>query len=277
MSSIAVRNDLSTRSDTTGDPPRWLLYALAGAFMVALGALFLAPGGTVLDRLRALMGGICAQLPTHTFSPGGQRLPLCSRNTGIYLGFSLTTITQFVRGRWRAARLPSGWVAAALLAGVAIMGVDGFNSVFVDLHLPHLYQPNNYLRLATGTLTGTAMAAFLLPVANGILWRKSDGRTLYPSLQKLVWMVPVLFGAWLAVTLNWGLLLYPIALLSSAGVIVALTLINLTFVLAISGKVERYQRLIQAVPVFALAMTLAVSELFGLFLLNQALLHTIGA
>ncbi len=276
MSSIAVRDDLSTRDDA-GDPPRWLLYALAGAFVIALGALFFAPGGTLLDRLRALMGGICAQLPTHSFWPGGQRLPLCSRNTGIYLGFSLTTITQFVRGRWRASRLPSGLVAAVLLAGVALMAVDGFNSLFLDLHLPHLYQPNNYLRLATGTLTGTAMAAFLLPVANGILWRRSDERTLYPSLQKLVWMVPVLFGGWLAVAVNWGLLLYPIALLSSAGVVLALTLINLTFVLALSGKVERYRRVIQAAPVFALAMTLAVSELFGLFLLNHALLHTIGA
>src|SRR5579883_3419556 len=84
----------------------------------------------LLDRLRALDGGICAQLPTHSFYPGGQRLPLCSRNTGIYLGYMLTFITLFLTGRGRATQFPRWPMALALLACVAALGIDGFNSLF---------------------------------------------------------------------------------------------------------------------------------------------------
>jgi uncharacterized membrane protein len=276
MSTIVTQREIAAE-DATREPPRWLLITLGAVYLVALSVLIFAPGGTIIDRLRALDAGICAQLPTHSFYPGGQRLPLCARNTGIYLGFMLCIAVQFARGRGRAVGLPRGWVAVVLLGGIVLMGIDGFNSLFLDLHLPHLYQPNNFLRLATGLLTGTAMASFLLPVANGVLWREGDERTLYPSLRKLVWMLPVLLLAFLAVASTTAWLLYPIALISTAGVVLALSLINLTFMLAITGKVERFGRAIQAAPIFTLAATLAVGELIGLFFLNHAVLQTIGA
>ena len=258
------------------DPPQWLLLGLGAAFAVALLALAFWPGGTLIERLRALDSGICAQLPTHSFYPGGQRLPLCSRNTGIYLGLGMGVIALFARGKGRSARMPQGWVALTLLGFVALMGIDGFNSLFLDLHLPHLYQPNNLLRLTTGLLTGTAMAAFLVPVTNGILWRRPDARAAYGSLRFLVLLVPFLLLAFLAVVSQWGWLLYPIALLSSAAVVLALTLINLTFVLALSGYVERFDRAVQVAPAFSLAVGLALLELLGLFFLKQSMLQGIS-
>ena len=257
------------------DPPQWLLIGLGVAFAVALLALAFWPGGTLIERLRALDSGICAQLPTHSFYPGGQRLPLCSRNTGIYLGLGIGVMAIFARGKGRSARMPQGWVALTLLGFVALMGIDGFNSLFLDLHLPHLYQPNNLLRLTTGLLTGTAMAAFLVPVTNGILWRKPDTRAAYGSLRFLLPLVPFLLLAFLAVVSQWGWLLYPIALLSSAAVVLALTLINLTFVLALSGRIERFDRALQVAPVFSLAIGLALLELLGMFLLKQSMLQGI--
>ena len=272
---VQLQNKQAT--DTNTLPPKWLLISLGAGYLISMAVILFFPGATLIDRLRALDGGICAQLPTHTFYPGGDRLPLCARNTGIYLGFSLGLLLTWGRGRWRVAGLPTGWVAALLLGGIALMGIDGVNSLFLDMHLPHLYQPNNMLRLATGLLTGTAMVSFLVPVVNSILWKRVDTRTIYPRLRTLGLIVPVLLLAFLAVISGFGFLLYPLAIISSVGVVLALSFINLTFIVAFTGKAERYEHVLQAFPVFTLAIVLAITELVVLFNVNHMLLQKIGA
>src|SRR3989442_3292909 len=136
----------------------WLVGALVLSYLGLLAVLVLVPGSSLLDRLRWLDSGICAQLPSHSFYPGGERLPLCARNTGIYLGFIVTLLTLYATGRGRAQRLPPWPIVAVLASGVGILIIDGFNSFLLDLGLPHLYHPHNVIRLATGLITGIALA-----------------------------------------------------------------------------------------------------------------------
>lgn len=257
-------------------PPDWLLAGLGVAYIGALAALVFLPGGTLLDRLRVLDGGICAQLPSHSFFPGGQQLPLCARNTGIYLGFASTLLVLVVAGRTRVMRLPAVGVAVVLVLAVAMLGVDGFNSFFRDLRLPHLYQPHNLLRLGTGLATGTAMASFLLPVANSLIWRREDDRPAFASFGQLAVMVPVLLIAFLAVASQASWLLYPLALLSTAGLVAALTLINMVFVLGISGRTGRIEGARALLPALTVALILAVVELLALSLLKTSILQRMG-
>ncbi|HET9109736.1 MAG TPA: DUF2085 domain-containing protein [Ktedonobacterales bacterium] len=258
------------------EPPTWALVALAAAYVVALAALIFLPGASLLDRLRALDGGICAQIPSHSFYPAGQQLPLCARNTGVYLGFALGFLTLVGAGRLRASRLPRLPVALLLLGLVGFMGVDGFNSLFVDLGLPHLYQPQNILRLISGLGTGVAMVAFIAPVSNGLLWRHEDTRPSFRSFGQLAVVVPLLLLALLAVGSQTAWLLYPIAILSSVGLLLALTLVNLVFLVSFSPLIGRFVRWRQIFPVFTLAVTLAVIELTLLFKLKLALLHALA-
>jgi uncharacterized membrane protein len=260
-----------------GNPPHWLVFGLAAGYVAALLGLIFLPGGTLLERLRALDGGICAQLPTHSFYPGGQQLPLCARNTGIYMGFSCTLLVLWASGRGRVMRLPSLPVALVLGAAVVVMAVDGFNSLFLDLHLPHLYQPHNLLRLATGLGTGTAMAAFLLPVVNGLVWREEDDRPSFGSFGQLAVMLPVLLLTFLAVASQAGWLLYPLALMSSAGLVVAVSFINLVFVLGLRNRVGEIATVRQLFPLYSLVVVVAVVELLALFALKSALLYGLGA
>jgi uncharacterized membrane protein len=257
-------------------PPHWLLASLGIVYLAALAALVFLPGGSLLDRLRVLDGGICAQLPSHSFFPGGQQLPLCARNTGIYLGFASTLLVLLAAGRTRVMRLPAVGVAIVLVLAVAALGVDGFNSFFRDLQLPHLYQPHNLLRLGTGLATGTAMASFLLPVANSLIWRREDDRPVFTGFGQLAVMLPVLLIAFLAVASQAAWLLYPLALLSTAGLVAALTLINVVFVLGISGRTGRIERARAFLPVLTVAMALAVVELLALSLLKTSLLQRLG-
>ncbi len=257
-------------------PPQWVIVALTAGYVIAFAALVFAPGGTFIERLRALDGGICAQVPSHSFFPGGQQLPLCSRNTGIYLGFALTFLVLLGSGRLRASRLPGWGALTALALAVLAMAVDGFNSMFLDLHLPHLYQPHNLLRLATGLGTGTAMAAVLIPAANALIWRVDDKRKSFASLRALAWMLPVLALGFLAVGSQSVWLLYPIAILSSAGLVTALSLVNLTFLLGVSNVIGYFRSWRQFFPMFTVVIILAVIELMGMFFVKQAVLSALG-
>lgn len=274
MAAEQARTDLVTqRMPRMWEPPTWLLIALGALYLVALAALIFLPNGTLIDRLRALDGGICAQAPSHSFFPAGQQLPLCARNTGIYLGFSLGFFTLLGSGRLLSSRLPRLPVAISLLACVALMGIDGVNSLLNDLGAPHLYHPQNPLRLITGLGAGVAMVAFIMPVANGLLWRWEDTRPSFKSFGQLVVVAPLLLVAFLAVSSQVAWLLYPIALVSSFGLVMALTSVNLVFLICFTPFIGRFERWRQVLPVFTLALALAMIELTLLFKVKLALLH----
>lgn len=281
MSVEQARNAAEAESAVTApvrrdfEPPLWLLVVIAVAFLAALAALAWLPGATLIERLRALDAGICAQNPAHSFFPADQQLPLCARNTGIYIGFAATFLTLLGTGRLRASSFPSRTVAVILGLAVLVMAVDGFNSLFLDLGLPHPYQPHNLLRLATGLGTGVAMCTFIVPVANALIWKHEDERSSFGSPRALALMLPVLLLVFLAVASQVAPLLYPIALLSTGGLVMALSLVNLAFLLGVSGRVGRVSTWRQLVPVFALALVVALAELVALSLLKTSLLHAL--
>lgn len=262
-----------------GEPPQWLIVGLAVAYVVALAVLAFLPGATLIERLRALDGGICAQASSHSFFVGGEQLPLCSRNTGIYLGFTCAFLVLLATGRLRSAGFPGRWVMLVLGIAVLFMAEDGFNSLFLDLGLPHLYQPHNMLRLFSGLGTGTAMCAFIVPVANTLIWRDEDRRSSFRSLKDLGLMIPVLLLAFLAVgsfSAQADFLLYPIALLSSAGLVMALTLVNVVFFLGFSTRAGHFASWRQFFPFFTVAVIFALIELMALFALKTSVLHSLG-
>ena len=273
---IGPRAPTRRQAPRVWEPPLWALIALAALYVVVLAGLIFLPGDTLLDRLRSLDGGICAQLPSHSFFPAGEQLPLCARNTGIYLGFALGFLTLLGVGRVRASRLPRLPVAALLLALVGLMALDGFNSLFLDLGAPHLYQPQNVLRLMTGLGAGVAMVSFITPVTNGLLWRQEDTRPSFRSFAQLAVVLPLLLLALLAVASQTAWLLYPIAILSSLGLVLALTLVNLVFLISATPLVGRFERWRQALPFFTLAVALAVIELTLLFKLKLAVLQALA-
>lgn len=252
---------------------QWLVPALGAAYVAALAALVFLPGDTLIARLRALDGGICAQAGSHSYWPGGEQLPLCSRNTGIYLGFALTFFTLLALGRLRAVRFPGVAVAIILAAAVVFMAEDGFNSFLLDLGLPHLYHPDNRLRLASGLGTGVAMCVFLVPVANTLIWRDEGDGSAFRTPRQLAVMLPILLLGFLAVASPSGLVLYPVALLSTFGLVMALTLVNTVFLLGLTNRVGRFASLRAFFPFFTLAVVFAVIELLALFALKTRVLH----
>ena len=117
----------------------------------------------LLGKADSLGYAVCHRIDLRSFHLGVRQLPLCARCTGMYLGAVLGLAFQFFSASRRGANPP--WkVIAVLGVFVAAFGIDGVNS-FLALILQHglLYEPNNTLRLLTGTGMGLAIAAAIYP------------------------------------------------------------------------------------------------------------------
>ncbi len=200
-----------------------------GVFAATAGMLLLwllnTPAG-LLGKADAVGYAVCHRIAARSFQIAGRPVALCARCTGQYLGMLLGMIFQLALGRRRA-----GWprrdVVIVLGALVVVYGVDGVNSY---LHLLpgmerwYLYAPNNTLRLLTGTGTGIAVSAGLLPAFHRTIWRGWDRRPVFDGWVPLVGVLAL--GLLLDVLVLWEnpLILYPLALLSAATVLLILTM-----------------------------------------------------
>ncbi len=266
----------TARALVTATRPLWTTGFFAVFYLGLLALLIFLPGASLLDRLRWLDSGICAQIPSHSFYPGGERLPLCARNTGIYLGFIVTLIVLYSTGRGRAQQLPPWQMIVVLVSGIVALAIDGFNSLALDLGLPHLYEPHNLLRLATGLVTGLAMALLALPILNQLFWREQNQLRNLRSWKNLLVYLAVLMLCFFAVASQSIIVLYPLALLSTIGILIALSSINLILIIALSRRSGTFEYYRQLLPFFSLALILALGEMLALAQLKLTLLQSLG-
>lgn len=213
----------------------WLGWVFLGLVLALLGA-FLAAPGTLAHKLLLAMGGVCALRPDHSYFIGERQLPLEARMTGIYGGFLLTFLTLLLFKRWGAQRLGTKRSIALLALLFLSMAFDGLNSTFAELALPHLYQPTNPLRLATGLLSGIAIAPALLWLLSVVATpRTARPRAVVQSGWELLvfLLICTLFGA--LVMQGSPVFYLPVALISVVGITVTMMLATLLVVIVLGG------------------------------------------
>ena len=185
---------------------------------VAIGGWLAVGPGAFAHRAHLLLGGLCAQTPGHTFVLGDQPLPFDARMTGIYLGALLGFFALLVAGRARAARPPAIATWAILAGLVGAMGIDGTNSLLLDLGMWHPYAPENWLRVVTGTGAGVALAVVISFLAAATVWSPDavEARPLV-SARETIGLVAV--GLVLVPPVAWapGWVFVPVTLLLMAG------------------------------------------------------------
>jgi uncharacterized membrane protein len=218
----------AARADAAERPSRERGWRLA--FAALLGALLLGllawPGLPLNWKMYAAVHGVCAQI--HNVEVGGAQLPLCARNTGIYASFLTTVIYLALLGRGRAGNIPPIPITITLVLLVAIMAVDGFNSMLRDMFLPHLYVPRNELRTLTGIGMGTALGVMLLLIMNLALRRDVDrSQRVLGSWLELGGALLVNLAAWGAIYGNVGVLYWPVAVTAWLGIVGILFCVNL--------------------------------------------------
>lgn len=215
--------------------------------------------------------GLCHQLPERSLFAGTHQLPVCARDTGIYVGFvvSLALIALLDRGRRRTGVPPAWLLGVGAALGLAMLW-DGFTSY------AGLRETTNLLRLVTGVGAGFALTLAVAPILNAQLWqRRSAERVLGEPLEGLAWClaVPATVAA-----LWWGgpLLGVGYPLIVAIAVIATFTAVNLIVVSLVPRFERRARGLRDAWPALAIAVVVTALELAAADWLRAALLSLVA-
>lgn len=219
----------------------WLLLALALSAIVAV--TLMAPGG-LLDKADKIGYAVCHRITVRSFMLGERQMPLCARCTGQYLGAVTGLLYLLLRGRWRASEFPAPAVLTILTLFLGIWAFDGFNSYLTLFPgMPHLYEPRNILRVSTGLLQGFAVISLVWPVFHLSVWEEPDPQPVLRHAGELAILIGV--GALLVVALQSDIeaILLPLALLSSLGTLILLTMVMTVIMLLLLRRNNRARRL----------------------------------
>lgn len=197
--------------------------------------LVYTPGG-LLGKADAIGYAVCHRIDLRSFHLGARALPLCARCSGMYLS-AILTLSYFQYYRPRSGLFPGRNLRVVLVLFGVIWAVDGFNSY---LHFfpnaPHLYPPNNTLRLITGSMVGISLATLVYPSFNQFAWQRWKPVPVLESMGDLVKLLGLTTVMVVAVLTENSLILYPLTVLSSLAVLVLLTAVYTTVVLAFIRK-----------------------------------------
>ncbi|HHV95439.1 MAG TPA: DUF2085 domain-containing protein [Clostridiaceae bacterium] len=118
----------------------------------------------MMDFLIKLYGAIgsliCHQLPSRTIHINNIPLPLCARDTGIYVGFFISLMYIYINKRNKADLPPDIKSTLILCFLMLFMIIDGGTSYL------RIRETNNMIRYFSGAFFGLALPFFLIPTAN---------------------------------------------------------------------------------------------------------------
>jgi len=212
---------------------------------------------------------LCHRIPSHSFRLAGRQLPLCARCSGTYLGALWGLFFMGVIRRRRASHLPSAPILVLLVGFFVLQGVDGLNS-YLSLFpgLPHLYEPHNLLRFATGALNGLTISALVVPLFNSALWRTPDPAAPIQRWQEMGVLLIGVGGLIALISIHSSLLLYPLAVGSALTVVLVLTLVNTTILAMVTGREGEAERWAQAWWLLLGGLNLSLVEIGALILMR---------
>ena len=179
----------------------------------------------------------------------------------MYLGAMLGLLYQFIRGN-RYEGFPSKIINIILGLFVVAFAVDGTNSY---LHFfpnaPSLYEPQNWLRLLTGTGMGLTIAIILFPGFNQTVWENSIKKPAIDSLKSFGILILIALLMDIIVLMEIPIVLYPLALISAAGVIVILTIVYAMLYLIIFGQENTFENFKDLWFPFVVGFGLALTQI----------------
>jgi uncharacterized membrane protein len=180
----------------------------------------------MLETLLRWFGfGLCHQLPERSFITAGLQAPVCSRDTGLYVGFVLALcVLALLHRSERPSKFPRLHVLLVMAALVAFMGWDGVSSY------AGFRSTTNDLRLITGIGVGFSAAAVIFAMLNDMLWKRPGaGRVLDPSWRFIAWIASIPLS-YLLISYGGPLLGRAFPVLIAVSIVVTLAAVNMVMV-----------------------------------------------
>jgi hypothetical protein len=174
-----------------------------------------------------------------------------------------------------AGQFPRRWILAVFCILAAAFAIDGLNSYLTFFPgVPHLYAPNNTLRLLTGTGLGLGIGVMVVPGFNQAVWTHVDGSRSLTSWADLALLLLAALGVDLLVLTENPLVLYPLALVSSVGVVLLLATVYTMLALLLSGRENQVAHPRQLLIPALVGFVLAILQIAGLDVVRYILTGT---
>ena len=264
--------------------------AAASKYLVVLAGLAVitiwwinTPAG-VQGKLDAIGYAVCHQIGERSFHIGPIQLPLCARCSGMYLG-AMAGLLLLALLRPRYAKMPRWQVIVPLAVFVLAFGIDGANSYLYLIkqvypgalaQIPNIYVPNNTLRLLTGSGMGLVIAAALYPAFNQTVWKETVEKPAM-ELKTLGILFAIQVVLDLLVLTDSPIVLFPLAIISTLGVLVLLVMVYGMFWIMLVREDNQFTRLRQLWLPAVAGLTLAMVQIAGIDALRFWLTHTWGS
>ena len=211
---------------------------VALSFVILMAWWFKTPAG-LLGKADAVGYAFCHRITDRSFSLGDRPTPLCARCSGMYLGAFLGIV--YLARSGRKGGVPPLKISMVLGLFLAAFAIDGSNSYLQFFpNAPKLYDPQNWLRLITGTGIGLGLSALVTPIFHQSVWQQYSPE---PALATWRQFFPMLVLAGVMDGMVWSgnvLLLYPLALLSSLGILMILTMVYTVAWVMITKQENRF-------------------------------------
>ena len=200
---------------------------LIGVFLILLVLWLINTPPGLLGKSDAVGYAVCHRIASHSYYFGDRPLSLCARCTGQYLGFLLGMGVLFFRAK-KQAGFPTRPILILFGLLFLIYLLDGVNSVlrlYPGLENWSIYEPINSLRLFSGLGIGIVLSGVLYPLLGQTVWREVSLRpTLYGQRDWGILLGGSTLLGLLILSQN-PLILYPLILLSTAGLLFLLSLL----------------------------------------------------
>lgn len=230
-------------------------------FVLTLFAWLLNTPAGIFGKADAIGYAVCHRIDLRSFHIGETQLPLCARCSGMYLGAMLGLCYQWAIGKRRTG-MPSWKIILPVSIFVMLFAIDGLNSFFsLFSNGAGLYQPNNSLRLLTGTGMGLAIAVALVPAFNATVWKYIDPRPAFLNFRTFGFMVLIALGLDGLILLENPVILYPLALISAAGVIILLGIVYSMVLIMVFKSENRFNKISQFSYVIIGGFTIALIQI----------------
>jgi uncharacterized membrane protein len=249
----------------------WQLFLVLGGIILLIAWWSLTPQG-LLGKADAIGFAVCHRMDARSFHLQDRQIPVCARCTGQYLGAVLGIIYLSIFRPRRSGR-PNWTVLGILIILMVSYVVDGINSymhLFSGLSRFYLYNPNNMLRLFTGTGLGLGISVMLYPAFNDTVFKKRDPRPVVEGFVDISVLLSFAIGIDILVLTEHPLLLYPLALISAGGVMLILTIVYSMVIIMILKLENHFDNLSEMVYALLAGFMVALIQIAILDILRFA-------
>jgi uncharacterized membrane protein len=198
---------------------------------------------------------VCHQFSQRSLHYGGQKLPVCARDTGFFLAFVACFVVLLLFYGRSGKRYPRAAVVVFLAVLIVPTVVDAITSY------AGLRESSNAVREITGALAGTGAAALLFPLASSQMFKGEEGRRILEHFWSLLLLLAVPAAVSLALWPDWPGAFWFWSVLVTLSILLTLFALNYTLVSLLFSWIRGEEGIPQPAVVSVLAAFMVLAEI----------------